>query len=99
MTNNLRQEYLITYDIVESKIRSKLFGELEKIGLKSIQKSVFWGYLSSAEVKGIERFCVDVIGVNDKLILTKTNFNLKGNSFYLGYNKEDFTDWDYCYVI
>ena len=51
----LRHEYLISYDIVDNKIRTYVFKELEKYGLKPAQKSVFWGYLTLAELNGIKR--------------------------------------------
>lgn len=41
--------YLIAYDIEDNKSRRRLFKSLKDLGLKPIQKSVFWGELNRAE--------------------------------------------------
>ncbi len=95
----LRQEYLICYDVADTKIRSKVFNELEKIGMKAVQKSVFWGCLTHAELSAIFRFIKDSIEHGDKALITRTNFNGQGHSFLIGHEKEEFSDWKENYVI
>lgn len=95
----LRQEYLICYDIEDNKIRSCIFKELEKHGLKPTQKSVFWGYLTLAELTAIKRYLKDHLEKTDKAFITHTHLNGKGQSYFVGHEKEDFSDWKETDVI
>ena len=95
----LRQEYMICYDIQNNKKRSKVYNELEKIGLKAVQKSVFWGYLTNAEITSIYCFIKQLVDEEDRILLTKTNFNGRGFSHLIGHCPEDFKDWDETCVI
>ncbi len=99
MPHVLRQEYLICYDVENNKIRTKLFKELKRQGLKHVQKSVFWGYLTVAEINSISRFINSVIDDEDKVLITRTNFNGRGHSLFFGHSKEDFEDWEENCVI
>jgi CRISPR-associated protein Cas2 len=99
MPHVLRQEYLICYDIEENRLRTKLFKELRSQGLKHVQKSVFWGYLTVAELNAISRFINSVIDESDKVLITRTNFNGRGQSLFFGHGKEDFKDWEENCVI
>ncbi len=99
MTYPLRQEYLISYDVENNKIRTGIFKELEKHGLKSVQKSVFWGYLTSAEMEAIKRYLNAELGSTDKVFITHTNFNGRGQSYFLGHSEQDFKDWEETSVI
>jgi len=51
----LHREILVCYDVECDKRRSKLFEALKDIGLRPIQKSVFWGDATRAEMKAIQR--------------------------------------------
>ena len=95
----LRQEYLVCYDIEDNKIRTGVFKELEKYGLKNAQKSVFWGYLTWAELMSIKRHLKNSIKTTDKAFITRTNFNGKAQSYIVGHTKKDFSDWDETDVI
>ena len=99
MKHPLRQEYLISYDIEDNKIRMKIFKELQKYGLRNVQKSVFWGYLTMAELKSIEKYFSDNLKRIDKAFITRANFNGKKQSFFIGHLEEDFKDWLETYVI
>ncbi len=99
MTYPLRQEYLISYDVEDNKTRTRIFKELEKNGLKAVQKSVFWGYLSLAELQSVKRYLDSNLAKTDKAFITHTNFNGRGQSYFVGHGKEDFNDWDETYVI
>lgn len=89
----LRTEYLISYDIIDNKVRACLFKELNRYGLKHTQKSVFWGYLTVAELQAIKRWFDTYLEDQDKAFITQTNFNKHGQSYYFGHNQEDFKDW------
>lgn len=99
MTHPLRQEYLVSYDISNNKLRTKIFNELSKLGLKPVQKSVFWGYLTTAETEAIKRFLKTNFRSTDKVFITRTNFNGRGKSFFIGYSAKDFKDWNETEVI
>ena len=99
MTSPLRQEYLISYDIEDNRLRTRIFKELGKYGLKAVQKSVFWGYLTQAEVEAIKRCLKAVLKKTDKVFITHTNFNGRGQSFFIGHDAADFRDWQETHVI
>ena len=95
----LRQEYLISYDVEDNKIRTRVFKELNKHGLKAVQKSVFWGYLTMAEVEAIKRYLSRSLEKMDKAFITHTNFNRRGQSYFIGHEKSDFRDWEETLVV
>ena len=99
MSYPLRQEYLISYDVGNNKVRTQIFKELGKYGLKPIQKSVFWGYLSLAELRAIQRYLIATLKEMDKAFITHTNFNGRGQSHFIGHSREDFKDWEENYVV
>jgi len=99
MPHVLRQEYLICYDVEDNKLRTKLFKMLQSQGLKHVQKSVFWGYLTVAEINSIGRFITATIEDADKVLITHTNFNGRGQSHLFGHTKEEFKDWEENCVI
>ncbi len=95
----LRQEYLVSYDVEDNKIRTRVFKELGKHGLKAVQKSVFWGYLTLAELETVKRYLNDSLNKMDRAFITHTNFNGRGQSYFVGHQKEDFKDWEETGVI
>lgn len=92
--SNLRNEYLICYDIEDNKTRTWIYKELGKYGMKAVQKSVFWGYLTLAELNAIKRFLKIILNSTDKTFITHTNFNGRGQSFIIGNDPEEFKDWN-----
>ena len=99
MNNSLRREYLVSYDVELNKPRTAVYKELCKFGLKSVQKSVFWGYLTPAEVESIKRFLISKLSDSDKVFITSTNFNGRGASFHCGHNQDEFKDWNESIAI
>lgn len=99
MSYPLRQEYLISYDVENNKVRKRIFDELSKYGLKPVQKSVFWGYLTLAELEAIKRYLNANLNKPDKVFITHTNFNGRGQSYVIGHHKEEFRDWEENHVI
>ena len=51
----LHREILVCYDVEGDKRRAKLFDALKDLGLIPLQKSVFWGDVTIAEFKAIQR--------------------------------------------
>ena len=47
--------YLVCYDIESSRVRTRFFNFLKDIGMTPLQKSVFWGELTQAEYKALQR--------------------------------------------
>ena len=88
-----RQEYLVSYDIEDDKNRTSLYKELSSFGLRAVQKSVFWGYLSFAELHAVKRSLRKYLNVRDKGFVTRSHFQGGGQSYFIGHGKEDFEDW------
>ena len=99
MAYQLRQEYLICYDIEDNRIRTKSYQELEKYGLQPIQKSVFWGYLTNAEFHSVHRYLEQMLGKRDMALITHACVAGRGQSSLIGYEREQFRDWDESGVI
>ena len=99
MSYPLRQEYLISYDVEDGRIRTRIFKELSKHGLNPVQKSVFWGYLTLAELEAIKRYLNASLENKDKGFITHTNFNGRGQSYMIGHHEGDFKDWEETHVI
>ncbi len=97
--DKLRQEYLLSYDVENNKIRTGIFRELGKYGLRAVQKSVFWGYLTQAELAAIKRYLTASLESSDKVFITQSNFNRRGQSYFLGHGTGEFTDWPESDVI
>ena len=95
----LRKEYLICYDVEDTKIRTKIYKELQKYGMSAVQKSVFWGYLTNPELLAVKRFITEKLNNFDKAFITHSNLNGKGQSFLIGHRRDEFTDWEESDVI
>ena len=83
-------QVVVSYDIANTKMRNKLFEELKDLGLKPIQKSVFWGYLLPSQKRIVkllfEKYC-DI--KQDKAFLTNAIID-KNLDDTFGYEKQDF---------
>jgi CRISPR-associated protein Cas2 len=99
MVANIRNEYLICYDIQDNKIRDRFFKDLRAYGLKIVQKSVFWGFITNAELSAIKNMSKNIINNdNNKILIMKTAIS-KNNSYFFGYDNSDFKDWDeFCFI-
>ena len=58
------RQAIVSYDIEDNKIRTRLRKDLIALGLVPVQKSVLWGYLNATEEKA-------VLGVLGKLRLDR----------------------------
>lgn len=80
-------QYLVCYDIEDTKNRTKLSESLLDLGLIRIQKSVFYGKLIKPELKIVKSLFKKFCSKDDKAFISVSNLLLE-NSF--GYQKEDF---------
>jgi len=82
-------QVIVSYDIENNKQRKKLYDELKDIGLKPIQKSVFWGYLLISEKRVVrnllQKYCKD----SDRGFIVDAVLD-KNKENYIGYNEDDF---------
>lgn len=62
---SLYQRYMICYDIVDNKARTKFMNFLKDIGLFSLQKSVFVGEVNQAELRSIIRYARKNLDANE----------------------------------
>ena len=91
---SLRKEYIIAYDIEDNKIRTTLYNQLLAYGLKSVQKSVFWGCITNAELGAIKSQFNKLLTNKDKVFITKVNMREQKLDYSYGYNPSSFKDWD-----
>ena len=88
----LRYQYIVCYDIEDNKKRKKITDLLLDLGLRRIQKSVFWGFLSAAEISGIYNEAHTLLAKADRLLITPVNTRSK-NNYYIGHAPDEFLDW------
>ncbi|SMN00373.1 CRISPR-associated protein Cas2 [uncultured Candidatus Thioglobus sp.] len=96
----LYNEVLVSYDIADTKQRTKLFTKLKDISLTSIQKSVFWGHLNSAEEASVKRLLKSYCAKTDKAFITRVKLSeqiQQNNS--VGYEKQDFPKHSTSYHV
>lgn len=74
--------YLVSYDIENTKNRTKLFEELKDLGLLNIQKSVFYGELSKSEIKVVKELFKKLCGDEDKAFLCRCKIDLNDTHRY-----------------
>ena len=92
MVNRLRSEYLICYDIRDNKIRKKIANLLLDLGLRDIQRSVYWGFLSRGETRAILREGKRLIQDMDKLLITPVSMQNREKK-HVGHEDDEFRDW------
>ncbi len=81
-------EYIVGYDIEDNKIRNKIFEKLKDFGLIPIQKSIFFGALSKAELNSIKTFLKQTVPEKDKVIVIQGEILKQIKEFNIGYNLE-----------
>ncbi len=83
-------QIIVSYDLSDTKKRNKLFEELKDLGLVSIQKSVFWGYVLVSEKRVIKELFKKYCDIKtDKAFISNVSLDKDmQNSF--GYNIDDF---------
>ena len=53
--NGLHQPWLVSYDISDNRARRRMSELLRDFGLARVQKSVYFGYLTRAELRSLAR--------------------------------------------
>ena len=89
----IRSEVLVCYDIEDNKQRKKLHTALLDLGLKNVQKSVFWGHLNRAEQRLVSNLFKKYLSNFDRAFLTRSNINFKEDTIF-GHRNEEFKDWE-----
>lgn len=83
-------QIIVSYDISETKKRNKFFEELKDLGLVSIQKSVFWGYVLPSEKRFIKKLFKKYCELdNDKAFIVNVSLDKDLNNSF-GYDEDDF---------
>ncbi len=83
-------QIIVSYDISDTKKRNKFFDELKDLGLISIQKSVFWGYVLGSEKRIIkELFKTYCDKDTDKAFISNASLD-KDLKNCFGYDADDF---------
>jgi len=92
---DLRKEYLVCYDISQSKNRNKLHDELLDLGLKAVQKSVFWGFLSRSEYKAALGYMKRRVQAKDgdRGFLLRCDAKKCTKGSLIGHTEDEFLDW------
>lgn len=89
--SDLHREILVCYDIECDKRRSKLFDALKDIGLLPVQKSVFWGDVTVAERKAIQREFLRLLDAKmDRALVVDVHLRASSATNSFGYGPADF---------
>ncbi len=84
-------QIIVSYDISDTKNRNKFFEELKDLGLVSIQKSVFWGYVIPSEKRVIKELFKKYCKIEmDKAFIVNVTLDKDLNDSF-GYLEEDFS--------
>lgn len=71
-------------------MRNKFFNELKDLGLVSIQKSVFWGYILTSEKRIIKRLFEKYCDIKtDRAFISNASIDKELESSF-GYDADDF---------
>ena len=83
-------QIIVSYDIQNTKNRTKFFEELKDLGLVSIQKSVMWGYVLVSEKRVIKKLFKKYCDIKvDKAFMTNVTLD-KNLTDTFGYDEDDF---------
>ncbi len=82
----LYNEVMVCYDVEDNKVRTRLFGRLKDLGLRPIQKSVFWGHLNTAEERAVLRlFREELDKATDRAFLVRAPLSEAADRNSFGY--------------
>ena len=88
---SLYQRYMVCYDIVDNKSRTKFMNTLKDIGLFAIQKSVFIGELNQAELRSLIYYARKNLNADeDKVFWLPTRLDEKRLRKGIGYKNFTF---------
>lgn len=84
-----KSELIVCYDVAENKERRRFRKELLDLGLRAIQKSVFWGRLTRAETRSLRRIMNDLDSETDKAFVVPVQLAGHIKEFSIGYPNPD----------
>src|SRR5690554_3189681 len=88
---SLYQRYMICYDIVDNKARTRFMNTLKDIGLFAIQKSVFIGELNQAELRSLIHYAKkNLDATEDKVFWLPTSLDERRLRNGIGYKNFTF---------
>lgn len=88
-------KYLICYDIESDKVRKKFFDGMKDLGLIPLQKSVFYGDLTSPEFSAVKKLAYDLLNSNtDKCLWLKCALDETCVRQCVGYKTFEYTEPD-----
>jgi len=83
-------QIIVSYDISETKKRTKFFEELKDLGLFPIQKSVFWGYVLLSEKRIIKALFKKYCDIKtDKAFISNVLLDKDMDNVF-GYDRDSF---------
>ncbi|MCY3412082.1 MAG: CRISPR-associated endonuclease Cas2 [Candidatus Heimdallarchaeota archaeon] len=86
----MTKTYIISYDIVEDEIRTKLGQELINLGLNRIQYSVFHGLLTNTKLIELKRIILDIIkGSHAEILIQPLCVNCIAKSSFIQQVQEE----------
>jgi CRISPR-associated protein Cas2 len=89
---NMR-EVLVCYDISDTRTRTALFNLLKDLGLRHIQASIFWGFLTPAEERAIRRRLDSIVTTaNDKGLVIPVKLSTLADYNSFGYGDAYFSE-------
>lgn len=92
-------QVIVSYDISNTKNRNKFYEELKNLGLISIQKSVFWGYILQSEKRVIKELFQKYCDIKiDKAFLVNASLDKDIDNTF-GYDIDDFKHPDSFEII
>lgn len=97
---SIYNHYLVCYDVADNKTRKRMFEFLKDLGLVALQKSIFWGQLTRAELSALKREAKKELDPDtDKMFWIITQLNADKLKEGLGYDKFVHVDADGNYTI
>lgn len=92
---SLYHRYMVCYDIVDNKTRTRFMNTLKNLGLFAIQKSVFIGELNQAEIRSLAHYAHKHLdSEEDKAFWLPTSIDEKRLKDGVGYNTFSFIKAD-----
>lgn len=92
-------EVIVCFDIRKNKTRNRFIKLLKREGLIRIQKSVFWGYITSAEKRSILREFPEILEEGDMAFLVEVPLSKFIKSQNFGYRNTEMFNRNYNAII
>jgi len=89
---DLFYDVIVCYDIDNNKKRKEVFEKLRDLGLKPVQKSVFWGRILPAEQRAINQYLDNEIQRPNKAFVIKGSFTKQFQKNSYGYEHENWEE-------